>query len=211
MNQVTKKLVLLTSLSITLVIVRIIKTDQFSFVFMFWNLFLAFIPYWISTYLLKHKDLHLLNAVVSGFIWLLFLPNAPYMVTDLFHFHKQPHLPIWYDLFLILSFAIIGMYLFYLSVLQMKDLVKIKFPKLYRPVVLILLFIAVSYGVYIGRFLRLNSWDIIHPVSLTKTCLSTFAQRSLFKDMRGFTFLFSIFLAFLYILFKPINNYNHSN
>ena len=207
MNSVTKNLLLLTGLCITLVIARIIKTEQFSFVFMFWNLFLAFVPYWISVYLFKHRETRLIKFVILGGVWVLFLPNAPYMITDLFHLHNRADLPIWYDLLLILSFAIIGMYLFYLSIHQMKEVVKVKLPTLYRPVFLILLFIAVSYGVYIGRFLRLNSWDIIHPISLTKTCLSTFIQLPCLKDMSCFTFLFSIFLSFLYILFKPKENH----
>lgn len=203
MSTTTKNLLLLTGLCFTLVVSRIIKTEQFSFVFMFWNLFLAFVPYWISAYLFKHKETQLIRLIVLGGVWILFLPNAPYMITDLFHLHKRPDLPVWYDLFLILSFAVIGMYLFYLSVHQMKEVVKVKLPTLYRPVFLILLFVAVSYGVYIGRFLRLNSWDILYPVSLAKTCLSTFIQLARLKDMACFTIIFTVFLSFLYLLFKP--------
>lgn len=207
MSAITKNLLLLTGLCVTLVVSRIIKTEQFSFVFMFWNLFLAFIPYWISVYLFKHKDIQLIKLIILGSVWVLFLPNAPYMITDLFHLHKHIDLPIWYDLFLILSFAIVGMYLFYLSVHQMKEVVKVKLPKLYRPVFLVLLFIAVSYGVYIGRFLRLNSWDILYPVSLAKTCLSTFIQMPRLKDMACFTIIFTVFLSFLYLLLKPKTTY----
>lgn len=207
MNSVTKNLWLLTGLCFSLVVSRIIKTEQFSFVFMFWNLFLAFVPYWISGYLFKHKKVNLAKLLVLGAVWILFLPNAPYMITDLFHLHTRPDLPIWYDLLLILSFAIIGMYLFYLSIHQMKEVVKVKLPTLYRPVFLVLLFVAVSYGVYIGRFLRLNSWDVIHPVSLTKTCLSAFIQLPRLKDMACFTLIFTVFLSFLYLLFKPKATY----
>lgn len=203
MSQITKNLLLLTLLAFSLVLVRIVKTEQFSFVFMFWNLFLAFVPYWISHFLYKKQKLNSMKVIGLGIVWILFLPNAPYMITDLFHFHKHQYLPIWYDLFLILSFAVMGMYLFYLSVLQMKEVIRIKLPTLYKPAFLVLLFVAVSYGVYIGRFLRLNSWDIIHPISLTKTCLSIFLHLPKLKDMLCFTFIFTVFLSFVYLLFKP--------
>lgn len=203
MNPIKKNLLLLSGLCFFMVIARIIKTDQFSFLFLFWNLFLAFVPYWLSTYISKPNSMNLYKLISLAVVWVLFLPNAPYMITDLFHLHKRIDLPIWFDLVLIMSFAITGLYLFYVSINQMVGVVKLKLPQLYKPFVLVLLFVAVSYGVYIGRFLRVNSWDVIHPIGLAKTCLKPLFHLPGLKDVCCFTFIFSIFLAFLYLIFKP--------
>lgn len=203
MAPVKKNVILLTGLCLILVLARIIKTEQFSFVFMLWNLFLAFVPYWLSIYLSNSKKSGRFKLVIVASLWLLFLPNSPYMLTDLFHLQKRPGLPIWYDLLLILSFAITGMYLFYLSVIRMVIYAKDHFPKIHHPLSLIILFLLVSYGVYIGRFLRLNSWDVLNPVSLTKSCLSTFIYLPRLKDMTCFTLLFSLLLSFIYSIISP--------
>lgn len=205
MKETKKNILLLSLFCVILVIIRIIRTEQFSFIFMFWNLFLAFIPLGISNYLTNsEKTISNLKLTTLTIIWLLFLPNAPYMVTDLFHLHKREYLPIWFDLILILMFAITGLYLFYISLNQAIVLTKNKFPNLYKPQFLIFLFLIVSYGVYIGRFLRLNSWDIIDPIGLVKTCLSTILYLPRLKDMCCFTVVYSIFLGFIFLIVKPV-------
>ena len=205
MKETKKNILLLSLFCVILVIIRIIRTEQFSFIFMFWNLFLAFIPLGISNYLTNtKKTISNLKLSTLTIIWLLFLPNAPYMVTDLFHLHKRDYLPIWFDLILILMFAITGLYLFYISLNQAIVLTKNKFPNLYKPQFLILLFLIVSYGVYIGRFLRLNSWDIIDPIGLVKTCLSSILYLPRLKDMCCFTVVYSIFLGFIFLIIKPV-------
>jgi uncharacterized membrane protein len=205
MKETKKNILLLSLFCVILVIIRIIRTEQFSFIFMFWNLFLAFIPLGISNYLTNSKKtISNLKLSTLTIIWLLFLPNAPYMVTDLFHLHKREYLPIWFDLILILMFAITGLYLFYISLNQAIILTKNKFPNLYKPQFLIFLFLIVSYGVYIGRFLRLNSWDIIDPIGLIKTCLSTILYLPRLKDMCCFTVVYSIFLGFIFLIIKPV-------
>lgn len=199
-----KTLLLFVTLSVSLVIVRIVKTEQLSFLFMYWNLFLAFVPYWLSSKMNKLQLKNKFILIFIGVLWLLFLPNAPYMITDLFHLHHRSYLPLWYDLILILSFAITGLYLFYSSVYQMIVFVKLYFPKFNELVYLSVLFVLVSYGVYIGRFLRVNSWDIINPLQLAETCIVPLFHLSTFKDVTCFTFVFSVFLTLMYLMFNPV-------
>lgn len=205
MNPIKQNLILLSGFCLLMVLGRCIKTEQLGFVFLFWNLFLAFVPYWISTYIARHKNMNLLKLIGLSGLWLLFLPNAPYMLTDLFHLHKRATLPVWFDLVLIVSFAITGLYLFYLSIHQMTVVTRARFPQLHKPLFLLLLFVAVSYGVYIGRFLRVNSWDVMRPFDLAKTCLVPLFQVHRLKDVCSFTFIYSVFLAFLYLIFKPLS------
>jgi uncharacterized membrane protein len=208
-NKFNHSILLLSVFSIILLCIRIVKTSELSFIFMVWNLFLGFVPFWISQYLYKQKQLHKSAFFLIGFVWLLFLPNAPYMLTDLFHLHPKSYLPIWFDLVLILSFAITGLVLFYQSILQIIQVVKFHCPSLHHPLYLIVLFLAVSYGVYIGRFLRVNSWDVLNPIALAETCIKPLFNSAQLKDVTCFTLVFSVFLSFIYLVVKPVFKSNH--
>lgn len=204
MQPVKKNLLLLTLFSMCLVGARLIKTHEFSFVFLFWNLFLAFVPFWISSRIQQnHKHCSKLKLLAMCMMWLLFLPNAPYMVTDLFHFHKRDYLPVWFDLILILSFALNGLYLFFLSITHLYDVIASYRKGLTHPVYMIALFALVSYGVYIGRFLRLNSWDILNPWYVAKTCLLPLQNLHVLKDTMAFVVVFTFFLIAIHIIIKP--------
>ena len=103
---------LLCLLSLGLLIFRISVTGQLNFIFLVWNLFLAYIPFGISTMMeLKKKDIDQWQFWVIAPMWLLFFPNALYILTDLFHLHKIAGMPEWFDLLLILTFAISGLLL----------------------------------------------------------------------------------------------------
>jgi len=90
-----------------------------------------------------------------------FLPNAPYIVTDLFHPRYSTAALLWYDTLLVFSCAISGLIFFYTSLVKMEKLFTKKYP---RPISLIaipaLIFLS-AFGIYLGRFVRFNSWDII--------------------------------------------------
>lgn len=88
-----------------------------TFLFLPWNLFLAWIPYWFSTALRKtatgRTEWGVQGAVFLA--WMLFFPNAPYLITDLLHLQARTDAPYWYDLMLLLSFAMAGLILGLLS------------------------------------------------------------------------------------------------
>jgi uncharacterized membrane protein len=113
-----------TLFSVTLLTYRIFRSEGLSYIFLAWNLFLALIPWWISNYLKQNKSLQLKHVPLFG-IWLLFIPNSPYILTDLFHLRPRPHLPLWFDLVLVLSFALIGMIVFLKSLKDMLSILKV--------------------------------------------------------------------------------------
>jgi uncharacterized membrane protein len=75
--------------------------------------------------------------------------------------------PIWFDLVLILSYAWTGLLFGFLSLLDLEKLISLSLkPYLTNIIIVTLLFLA-GFGIYLGRFLRWNSWDIIQkPIAL---------------------------------------------
>lgn len=139
------------------------------FLFLNWNLFLAFIPWACSSIIILYPRLQekKLIAIALLCIWLLFFPNAPYILTDLFHLKLQLNMPVWFDLALIISYAWTGLLLGFMSLADIEGLLK-RFlaPKQTIFFSTLLLFLG-SFGIYLGRYLRWNSWDIINePLKL---------------------------------------------
>ena len=111
---------LTTILCVTLVAFRVQYTSRVTFVFLVWNIFLALIPYIISTVLVlyHHKIKRAFWLWLPFAVWLCFFPNAPYILTDLFHLHPRAGVPYWYDLALILFFAWNGLMLGFASMMD---------------------------------------------------------------------------------------------
>ena len=158
----TFSVLILTSLvGLMLLMLRVKFTHSFFLIFMVWNLFLAFVPFVISSFLqYRLEGIGKWTILFWGSVWLLFLPNAPYMVTDLIHLISKEAI-LWFDPVLILCFALNGLLLYYLSV---RDMLKVfrqfRIPLLIKST-LVILPVIISIGVYIGRFQRWNSWDLL--------------------------------------------------
>jgi len=183
--------------SITLLLIRVIKVESNFFIFLVWNLFLACIPYGITT-LLSFKKIH-----ENRFLFGIGLPNAPYILTDLQHIRHSSLRSIWFDVLLILSFAINGLILGFASLRTMQKLLLQQFSKKISNTIIHLVLILCGFGIYLGRILRWNSWDIIqHPMDI----LGDIAKRFLFPlehiQTWSFTIGFGGFLIITYHLFQ---------
>lgn len=156
--------------SLFLLMVRLKITESFFLLFLVWNLFLAIIPFCISFYLRQQKKLKKWQLICWCCIWLLFLPNAPYLITDLIHLQLSDGLIVLLDLVVISSFAITGLLFYLVSVLNMELLFQQNFSKKLPNVFFTTLPFLCGFGIYLGRFLRFNSWDILKdPASLFVT------------------------------------------
>ncbi|MFC7358317.1 DUF1361 domain-containing protein [Jejudonia soesokkakensis] len=157
----------ITTLSLFLLMIRLKLTHSFFLLFLVWNLFLAFIPFAITFYLKNTTKLSGGKLGFWFFIWLLFLPNAPYIVTDLIHLQLSEGLLILLDILVIGLFALSGLYCYFMTVRDMKELVS----KFLSERIVTFLFIITpflcGFGIYLGRVLRFNSWDLLNnPVLL---------------------------------------------
>jgi uncharacterized membrane protein len=184
----------------TLLTYRIIKSDSLSYIFLAWNLFLALIPWWLSSYLKKKETLDFKHIPLLV-LWLLFLPNCPYILTDLFHLKPRDPFPLWFDLVLLLSFAWIGMMVFLKSLKDMFGVLRQYVSSLWVTIITPFIFWLISFGLYLGRYLRFNSWNVVnHPFQLIRRSTHVLFE----KDALAFTLIFSVFLAFLYFMSHPL-------
>ena len=146
-----------------LIAVRIERTGSLLYAFLAGNLFLAGIPLALSTGVRRvHRGgggrWWLLAPLLA--MWLVFLPNAPYILTDLLHLGPKPPAPIWYDLVLLLSAAGTGLALGYRSLLDVEGVLAERFGYHAGLSVTVAVLFLSGFGIYLGRFLRLNSWDV---------------------------------------------------
>ncbi len=155
--------------SMALVVLRMINTGTSLFSWLPWNLFLALIPYLVS-YQLEKRPSWLESRwpfAVCFVAWLLFLPNSFYIITDLFHLKSYPGSSRWYDLVLIFSFAWNGLLLGILSLRQMERIVVNTFLRGNEFLFLVPVMLLNGWGIYIGRVMRYNSWDVVvNPLDL---------------------------------------------
>ena len=207
--------VVFCSFSFLLVCARVAATGYLTYVFLLWNLFLAFIPYVISYWLCNNvhliKNKLKLIGLVAG--WLLFVPNSFYILTDLFHLARNHSAPKWFDLLLLLSFAWNGLLFGILSMRKMETVLHKVSGKTFSLFIIFIVMCLVAYGIYLGRFLRYNSWDIIaQPFSLFGEMIEMLLH-PLHNSMEwGMIFCYAIFMTLLYITIKKMaESFNQLN
>jgi uncharacterized membrane protein len=198
--------------SCILVGIRIFHTGKITFIFMIWNLFLAYVPYAISTWITARgarRDRGRLIRLFTALLfltWLLFIPNSFYILTDLYHLadnHRNSLVPEWFDLSLILSFAWNGLLLGILSVRQIEKILIPQASIFQEWLFLYPVMWLNALGVYTGRYLRYNSWDIItNPFQLLSDIFGMVIHPLRHQYAWDMVFCFSILLTLFYSLIK---------
>ncbi len=194
------KLLLFLVLFITVLITtRVVYTESNMHIYLLWNIFLATIPYAISRKFYKLRTAHFTTKVLAYGTWLLFFPNAMYLVTDLVHVSDTTLVPLWYDVILLFSASFLGLVLSYLSLkLLQQEVVESKY-RIHANKLIGVVIMVSSFGVYLGRFLRWNSWDIIsNPFGLLSNVMSHFTNPIANYKAWVFTALFSVVSAFIF-------------
>lgn len=159
---------------VALLVVRSLYAGRVQFAFLVWNLFLAAIPVVMALVfaaLARRKAFPALQVGAFA-VWLAFLPNAPYLVTDFIHLSSRPPVPLWFDVALISSFAATGVLLGYSSVADVEAVVAERFGRRVGTAVALGSLGLCGFGIYLGRFLRWNSWDLVtSPATLAREVL----------------------------------------
>jgi uncharacterized membrane protein len=198
-------MLIVSAQSLALIAVRLVMAEPSrAYFFLAWNLLLAWIPYILGLLLFANKQNFISYRTLLPIIllWLLFFPNAPYIVTDFFHFNQKPNVSVWFDLLMLISFAWSGLLL---GLVSLRDVHVVITQKTNRT--LGWLFAGTSIlcgavGVYMGRYLRWNTWDLfIDPIAFLNDLVTHFIYPTQDSRAWGLTVTFSLFLCASYLAF----------
>ncbi len=195
------RLVGLTALPAGLLAARVVHTGSPVHAYVAWNLVLAWVPVVCAYLAVRPGRTPRLLRPALGLGWLLFLPNAPYLVTDLMHLH-QGQVPILYDVVLLFSAALCGLALGLVSLHWMEAAVARALGRWPGRLFGVVAACAAGFGVYLGRYLRWNSWDLlVQPTALVRDALQYVVNPVQHWQVWGFVLLFA---ALLLSAYRPV-------
>lgn len=195
--------------AITLLLLRVKITHSMYLLFLICNLFLAIVPYFLSSSIYNNffdKGKKRQNSIYA-LAWLLFIPNTFYILTDFTHLHFKNPFQFCLDLLILSSFSFAGFYLGLLSLQHIQQLTIAKYDNKIGNLFIVIISFLSAFGIYLGRILRFNSWDIISkPMELVYK--SIYALLSF--ETIIYTLQLGIIILISYIIFYhwKLNNSN---
>jgi uncharacterized membrane protein len=134
-------------------------------------------------------------------MWLLFLPNAPYLVTDLIHLRPHEDAPFWFDLIMLSAFAWTGFFLGLVSLILMQEVIRKAAGTIASWLFVFAALGLSSFGIYLGRFLRWNSWDVFfNPLQLLADIAVRLRHPLANLQTYAFSILFGLFFLSVYLM-----------
>ncbi|RFS15225.1 DUF1361 domain-containing protein [Emticicia sp. C21] len=199
----TLSLVLLTLLSFVLLIAGVIKTQQLRGIYLLWNLFLAWVPLFFALVARRSQSSDRISIkfrqpviYLCLALWLLFFPNSPYIITDLIHLTESQRHILWFDSVSFFIVALAGLTTGLYSMYVAHQIVQRITSKFWAWSILSISVVLSGFGLYLGRFVRFNSWDLFtDPI---------FLFRKSFQELQNplaiqTTMVFSLVVMVLYV------------
>jgi len=194
----------LSGLVVAMVAVRVVYSGNSENVALVWNLFLAWIPFGLALQVYEgyRRGAARVYLLLGGVLWLLFFPNAPYIVTDFKWLRDSTGAPIWYDVVLISAGAWAGLLLGFISLYLMQAVVRRALGALNAWLFVLFALVLSSFGIYLGRFQRSNSWDVfVRPRTFAGDVWTRLGNPDEYARAVAVTVLFTAFLAATYLVF----------
>lgn len=201
-EQLLYPVVLSSLLGVMFFAVRVLYSDSFLHRFLMWNLFLAWIPYLcaLGMALMYRRHARGWMYVVPLVVWILFFPNAAYLVTDLQNLRDLEPVPFWYDIGFFATMAWTGLLLAVASLQIVQRMVKQSFGSIVSWAVVLVVVGLNGLGIYLGRFLRWNSWNVLtHPVEIAQDALMPFLHPIAYRQSVAAIIVFSALLLVCYV------------
>jgi len=198
-------LVLLGMLALVMLGARWVATGV-PLLFFVWNMFLAAVPVGAALlvrYLAQRTFVSQrrawLSLALASLLWLGFFPNAPYIVTDLMHLRNSRANWLWLDVMAIGSCAAMGLYAGILSLRWMHEALLMRGTRAWLGWAFVLAAsLAAGFGVFLGRFQRWNTWDILtRPGDLLAGAWSSLGE----VRVLAFASLFALGIAVSYAVY----------
>jgi uncharacterized membrane protein len=201
--------------------VRVSIAGNSDYLFLPWNICLGLVPLLIA---LKFKDYEGYRLWALALIWLFFLPNSFYVVTDLIHLNSAQvfresitgpyisydnigYMTIVYDALYLFTCSLISFWYGLESIRLFKLRFSSKFDKSVMKIVLGTAFFLSGIAIYLGRFVRLNSWDVaVRPWKIVADILDLFVNPGVYKKEWLVVLSFSFVVASLYYFYDLFLN-----
>jgi len=202
---VLASLVLLTLLCIGLLVLRVVHSHHFTYAWLWWNIFLAWLPLGFAVIAhqayARHSRLSWFLVFGCAVIWLAFFPNAPYLVTDIIHLQHRSDAPFWFDLILFVSIAWTGCFLGLVSLFLMQEIVRRAAGAAVSWLFALATLGLSGLGIYLGRFLRWNSWDLFFdPTRIFGSLFDGLRHPAAHSQTIVFSVIFAVFLGSMYLM-----------
>ncbi|SMF41364.1 Uncharacterized membrane protein [Paenibacillus barengoltzii] len=197
------------------------------YLFLIWNVFLAWIPLGLAVlldviHLIPSRKVKVALGVPVGLLWLFFYPNAAYLITDLLHpFNRYTiaagtrfweELLFWDHLLTLLFAALLGLALATVSLASVHHLVRRAGGSLAGWAFAVLVLLLSSFGIYLGRFIRWNSWDLLrHPGYVLEETLAYFTDAANVAHMVGFCKWIFLITFFCYVVHYGLARIYHTS
>jgi len=187
---------------VALYIISAVYYGASPFWFLNWNLVLAWLPLAFAVMLKSHLKTGRWSSwqgICLTLLWLVFLPNSFYLISDLVHLDFARYSQTFYYVIMLFSFSFAGLLLGFTSlyVVHQELLKRLKHNTAHLWVGAVLL--VCSFAVYLGRYLRWNTWDILlHPVGLVFDVSDRVINPVAYGQTFQVTAMFFILLASMY-------------
>ncbi len=199
-------LAVVSLVALALLTIRLVFTLNHSYFFIAWNLILAWIPLGLALAFRAYAPRVSVGWQAMLFIvWLLFFPNAPYIITDYIHLTGWYGVPRYFDILLVTSFAWAGLFLGFVSMYIVEESIKKSMTATQAQWLMYTSLFLASFGVFMGRLLRWNSWDVlVHPVLLAGDVTNALLNTHTLLYLGGMTLALFLFLAAGYHTFRTL-------
>lgn len=195
------------------------RTDQ---LFLIWNLFLGLVPLLIAfaALLIERQNWRFwgrLFLVINSFVWLIFFPNSSYIFTDFIHLIRQglnydnpnargvANMLVWFDVINRSLFAFVGHFMGLASLYVMHSLWKKEFGRWAGWLFVGISCWAAGYGVFIGRFVRWNSWHLFtDPGDSWVSLVANLRAPDAWLFSSGFGVFLAVSYFFVYVFKKHL-------
>jgi len=201
---------------------RFLFTGHLSHTFLIWNLFLGLVPLAIAFVALSVERQNwpfwgrFLLWILSV-VWLIFLPNSSYIFTDFIHLIQRglggenpnarglANMLVWFDVINRSLFAFVGHFMGLASIYVMHSLWKKEFGRWNAWAMVGVSCWAAGYGVFIGRFVRWNSWNLFtHPGESWSDVVENLWAPDAWLFTGGFAVFLLVSYFFVYVFKKHL-------
>jgi uncharacterized membrane protein len=186
----------------SMVVFRVVYTGTGEYRNLVWNLFLAWIPFVLAlvVYDRDRRGTRPARLLLPALVWLLFLPNAPYLVTDFKFLAEHGGMPVWYDVTMLTTFAWTGLLLGFLSLYLMHGVARRALGTVTSWIAVAAVLGLTSFGVFLGRIARWNSWDVVaNPGDLAADLARALADPAAHRGTIAVTVALAGFLSLAYL------------